>query len=62
MPISKVHSSNGGNNTGSSSALADYLEKENAELDLKSLRPVYVLLLALGRVQPALRFLKHYPT
>lgn len=33
MPISKVHSSAGGNNAGSCSALVNYLEKENAELD-----------------------------
>jgi hypothetical protein len=36
MPISKVHSSSGGNNTGSCSSLANYLEKENMELDKMS--------------------------
>ena len=36
MPISKTHSSTGGNNTGSCSSLANYLEKENMELDKKS--------------------------
>ncbi len=33
MPISKVHSSYGGNNKGSSILLANYLDKENQELD-----------------------------
>ena len=33
MPISKPHSSNGGNNTGSSASLVEYLEKENLDLD-----------------------------
>lgn len=33
MPVSKSHSSNGSNNTGSSSSLISYLEKENIELD-----------------------------
>lgn len=33
MPVSKVHSSNGGNNKGSSADLVDYLGKENIELD-----------------------------
>ncbi|WP_405399302.1 DUF5712 family protein [Maribacter sp. Asnod2-G09] len=36
MPISKTHSSTGGNNTGSCSSLANYLEKENIELDKMS--------------------------
>ncbi|WP_128755359.1 DUF5712 family protein [Aquimarina sediminis] len=33
MPISKPHSSAGGNNTGSSANLVEYLDKENQELD-----------------------------
>lgn len=33
MPVSKVHSSSGGNNKGSSSSLVEYLGKENNELD-----------------------------
>ena len=34
MPISKPHSSDGGNNTGSSATLVDYLDKENVELEV----------------------------
>lgn len=33
MPVSKVHSSHGGNNKGSSSSLVSYLGKENSDLD-----------------------------
>ena len=36
MPISKPHSSNGGNNTGSSASLVEYLEKENLDLMLQT--------------------------
>jgi len=37
MPISKPHSSFGGNNKGSCNKLADYLDKENQELERKSI-------------------------
>ena len=38
MPISKPHSSFGGNNTGSCGALVDYLDKENQELEKLSIK------------------------